>query len=140
MALTKSLIASRLAVAILAAVAIQMQAQINEGTIVGAARDSTGAVLAGARIDATNTDTNVSSSTITNETGEYIFRNVVPGHYRVTCTQPGFSKGVFSDLTLLGGTTSRIDFTLEVGELQQEVAVSSDAPLLQTENAAVGGS
>src|SRR5579871_4330128 len=115
-------------------------AQINEGTVVGTVRDGTSAVVAGARVSITNTDTDVSSSTVTNDTGEYIVRNLVPGHYSVTCTQPGFVRELFNDLTLRAGTVSRIDFTLQVGEVQQQIAVTSDAPLLQTENAAVGGS
>src|SRR5581483_11502025 len=58
----------------------------------------------------------------------------------VTCSIAGFRKEAFSDLMLRAGTSPRVDFTLQPGEVQQEVTVISEAPLLQTENASVGGS
>ncbi|PYV86930.1 MAG: hypothetical protein DMG05_18585, partial [Acidobacteria bacterium] len=112
--------------------------QINEGTVVGTVRDSTGASVPGATVTVTNVDTNVESSTVTNTVGEFIVTNLIPGRYKVVCTLEGFRRQVFTDLTLRAGTSSRVDFTLQPGELRQEMTVTSEAPLLQTENAGVG--
>lgn len=121
-------------------ISLPLLAQINEGTFVGTVRDSTGGLIARASVTVTNLDTNVSFSTLTNSTGDYIVTNLVPGRYMVTCSIAGFRKEAFSDLMLRAGTSPRVDFTLQPGEVQQEVTVISEAPLLQTENASVGGS
>src|SRR5688500_15477228 len=115
-------------------------AQINEGTVLGSVRDATGAVLPASTIQVTNTATNVQSSTSSNSAGEYILTNLVAGRYTVSCTLAGFNREVFTDLILRAGTTSRVDFTLKPGDVQQEITVTSEAPLLQTENAGVGAS
>src|SRR3989454_678249 len=112
--------------------------QINEGTVVGTVRDSTRASVPSATVTITNVDTNVESSTVTNTVGEFIVTNLIPGRYTVVCTLKGFRREVFTDLTLRAGTSSRVDFTLQPGELRQEMTVTSEAPLLQTENAGVG--
>ena len=118
----------------------QAMAQINEGTVLGSVRDATGAAIPAARITGTNVGTNVTSSTVTNSVGEYIFTNLLAGRYTVACSVAGFNREVFTDLTVRVGTSSRVDFTLKPGDVQQEVTVTSEAPLLQTENAGVGAS
>jgi hypothetical protein len=114
--------------------------QINEGTVIGTARDAAGAAVPGATIVVTNTATNVSSSILSNSVGEYLITNLVAGRYTVSCQFTGFRKEVFTDLILRSGTISRVDFTLQPGDVLQEVTVTSEAPLLQTENASVGAS
>lgn len=117
-----------------------LRSQINEGTVIGSVRDASGGAVSPATVTVTNTATNVTSSTQTNEVGEYVVTNLVAGRYSVACQYAGFRREVFTDLLLRAGTSSRVDFTLQPGDVQEVVSVTSEAPLLQTENAAVGAS
>ena len=63
------------------------------GQISGNVRDQSGAVLPGVEVTATQTDTGISRSTITNETGGYLMPNVVVGPYRLEAALPGFRTG-----------------------------------------------
>src|SRR5437867_9426600 len=58
--------------------------------ISGTVRDQSGAVLPGVEVTATQTDTGISRSTVTNETGSYILPNVAVGPYRLEAVLPGF--------------------------------------------------
>src|SRR5688572_7555585 len=91
--------------------------QINDGTIIGTVRDIGGAAVPGAQLQVTNVATNVSSSTTTNNVGEYLVTNLVPGRYTVSCEMQGFRKEIFTDLTIRAGTSSRVDFSLQPGDV-----------------------
>ena len=79
--------------------------QINEGTILGTIRDATGALVVKAQVAVTNIDTNVGASTTTNDTGDYIVKNLVPGRYTVVCQHVvgvGFVSEAEDRLALFG--------------------------------------
>src|SRR5215472_16929901 len=108
------------------------------GEITGEVKDPSGAVAPGASITATNTDTNVARTTVTNAAGVYSFPALVPGPYQVKVEAPGFQPVVRSNIELQVQQTARIDFTLTVGQTTQTVEVSGAAQLLTTEGATVG--
>src|SRR5690348_3676730 len=64
------------------------------GTIVGTVTDNSGAVVANATVDVTNTATNVSNRTQTTSSGDFTVPFLLPGTYRVTVQAPGFQKAV----------------------------------------------
>src|SRR3982751_4274629 len=68
--------------------------------ISGTVKDSTGAVLPGVEVTATQTDTGISRNTVTNETGSYVLPNLALGSYRVQATLPGFQTYVQTGLVL----------------------------------------
>src|SRR4051794_19000143 len=68
--------------------------------ISGTVRDQSGAVLPGVEITATQTNTNISRSTVTNETGSYILSNVTVGPYRFEAGLPGFRSFVQTGIVL----------------------------------------
>jgi hypothetical protein len=107
--------------------------QTDRGTITGAIADSTGAVIPGANITATNIQTTSKYETVSTETGNYTLTQLPVGSYEVTVELPGFKKYVRQGVTVLSSTTVRIDVALEVGGAAEEVTVSADAPLLRTE-------
>src|SRR5437773_12528649 len=80
--------------------------------ISGTVKDSSGAVLPGAEITATQTDTGVSRMTITNETGQYILPNLPVGPYKVDATLPGFRTFQQTGIVLQVNTTPTINITL----------------------------
>jgi hypothetical protein len=105
----------------------------NSGEIKGTVTDSTNAVIPGANVTVLNVLTGVTINTTTNQDGIYDLPSVEPGQYTITFSKAGFRDGVHSGITLPVGTIA-VNETLEVGAASQEVVVTSDVPLVQTED------
>ncbi|PYX38548.1 MAG: hypothetical protein DMG75_03630, partial [Acidobacteria bacterium] len=69
---------------------LRLAGQVESGKVVGTVRDSTGAVLAGAKVTVTNVETNVARSLISNNSGDYVVTELQPGTYTVTAELEGF--------------------------------------------------
>ncbi len=108
------------------------------GEITGQVGDATGAVVAGARVTATNESTNVARETATNAAGLYSFPSLLPGRYRLEVRKEGFQAMVRPAIELQVQQVARIDFRLELGTVTQSIEVHGGAPLLATENATTG--
>ena len=80
--------------AALALSVIPASAQFETAVVLGTVQDSTGAAVPGATITLTNTETGITTSTQTDENGNYQFLNVRIGRYQVAAEQPGFSKAM----------------------------------------------
>ena len=108
-------------------------AQVNSA-IGGTVQDSSQALIPGVSIKATNTQTGVVATTISNESGAYNFAALIPGTYSVTASLPGFRSKTFSDVQLSAAAPLRLNFTLEVGAVstQVDVTVAPDTLLTQT--------
>src|SRR5690242_13247880 len=113
--------------------------QIDTGSIVGTVMDSTGAAVPKATVTATNTATNVTLTTTTNDVGEYQFNALLPGHYAVKAVASGFTAQIFNDIPIDVQSRPSVDFTLQVGNVNQTVVVEATTPLLDTQTATVGG-
>lgn len=110
----------------------------NFGEITGAVSDSTGAVVTRAAVTVMSTATNQVRRATTNDTGNYSVPFLVPGVYDISVENPGFKVASRKGVVLQIGAVARIDFSLEVGEVSQQVEVAGGAPLLATENTALG--
>jgi hypothetical protein len=108
------------------------------GSILGTISDSSSGVLVGAKVTATNVNTNVNREVLTNSTGYYQLDNLLPGEYIVTAEMQGFKKTVRPRFELQVAQSARVDFALEVGEVTQSVEVAAVAPLVNTTDATVG--
>ena len=115
-----------------------MTAQIVSGTIVGTVRDSSGAAMANTKVVVLNSETNQSRESLTNAVGAFSFPTLAPGRYRVTATQAGFKSAVVSEIELQIDQTARIDLTMQVGQVSEEVTVAADVAQLQTDTATMG--
>jgi hypothetical protein len=107
-------------------------AQTGTGSIQGTVRDATGAVLAGAKVSISHTQTAREYVTTTTEVGFYIFPTVQVGVHRITVELAGMEtwKG---ELTLQVGQRAEVDPTLKVGATATEITVAGDVtPLLTT--------
>src|SRR5205814_10598194 len=91
------------------------------GTILGTVRDATQAVVVDARIVAINTETNLSRETISTADGSYRILALPAGTYRVTATRSGFQSYNTTKIDLKVNDELRIDITLQLGSVQQEV-------------------
>ena len=113
-------------------------AQLDTGTIVGTVTDSSGAVLPGVTVTATQTATGVAQTTVTNDSGQFIFPGLRVGLYTVAAELPGFRRGVRTDVTLSVQDRRNVDFVLEVGAVTEALIVSGRSELLQTQSADIG--
>jgi hypothetical protein len=113
-------------------------AQLGGGSIVGSVLDSSGAVIAGAEVTATNVDTNVVSRTVTNETGYYEFPLLQAGRYVLEAEFTGFERAKTAEFSLNSGTRPRFDLKMMVGQVTDTVQVVATAPLVNTTTADLG--
>lgn len=112
-------------------------AQAVSGTILGTVTDSTGAVVNDAKVTIHNIDQNVTYTTTTNESGNYIQAQLLPGRYEVTVEKPGFQRYVQQNVNVFVALSTKVDPTLQVGAVTEEVTVTAAPPGLQTDRAEV---
>jgi hypothetical protein len=108
------------------------------GSILGVARDQSSAVVGNVQITATNVETNQTQSTQSDSTGQYRILALPVGNYRVEATAPGFQKFVATGIELTVNEQKRVDVTLQVGNVQQEVLVNATAIQVETTNTQLG--
>lgn len=122
---------------LLPALSQTVNAQVLYGSVLGNVKDPSGAMVPGATVTITNNRTNQSRETITNDSGGYGFSTVQTGEYTLTVNLPGFKEAKQTDVQVALNSTTRIDLTLEVGEVAETVLVSSQTAQLQTDRAEV---
>jgi hypothetical protein len=105
--------------------------------IVGTVKDQTGAPIPGAEVTATDTDRGTVHTTKTNDVGAYAIQRIPPGNYTLKATSQGFQTAEYPAFTLVLNQTARFDVSLKVGQVDQTVVVTGEAPLLQTQNTMV---
>ncbi|MEW5976485.1 MAG: TonB-dependent receptor [Acidobacteriota bacterium] len=113
-------------------------AQVERGTIAGTVHDPSGAAAPNVAIAVTNVATGVDYKTRTNESGEFVAPNLIPGEYAITAALTGFKTLQRRGIVLQVNGRVAVALTLEVGEVTQEVEVTAAAPLLQSEASALG--
>jgi hypothetical protein len=113
-------------------------AQDPRGTIAGRVLDPQGAVIPNATVIVTNTETNVSTRTVTNETGYFEVSLLNPGNYSVAAEAPGFKRTVQTGLVLQVAGRLNLTLQLQVGQIAETVEVVAQAPLLDTTTASGG--
>src|SRR5712671_2410051 len=106
--------------------------------ISGSVQDPSGAVLPGAEITATQTDTGISRMTLTNETGSYTLPNLALGPYKLEAGLPGFRTFVQTGIVLQVNSNPTINVVLQVGQVSEQVEVQANAALVDTRNLSVG--
>ncbi|MBS1799802.1 MAG: TonB-dependent receptor [Acidobacteria bacterium] len=108
------------------------------GSITGTVTDTSGAAVPGAKVVAANVDTGVQTPTTTNGDGVYTLRFLQIGHYKVNITAQGFSSSTAGPFALEVAQEARIDAKLKVGSLNENVEVTTAAPIIDTENPTTG--
>jgi carboxypeptidase family protein len=103
--------------------------------IIGEVRDTTNAVVPGANVTITNQETGLKRSARTDDAGRFNFPQLKPGTYSVKAEARGF-EAQQDDSVISGlGQKQAVDFTLKVARSDETVEVSSEAPLVNPENA-----
>src|SRR5215469_3844013 len=111
--------------------------QASTSAVRGTVRDQSNAVVAGASVILTDTDTNVTSRTATNDAGLYMFPGVVPGPYRLVVEAPGMQK-FEGALTVQVQQDAVVDAILKVGDVTAEVSVKDVTPTVVVDNPTLG--
>ncbi|OFV93010.1 MAG: hypothetical protein A3H28_13180 [Acidobacteria bacterium RIFCSPLOWO2_02_FULL_61_28] len=114
-------------------------AQLPTATVLGAVKDSSGAVVPGAALTARNVETGQTRTAVSAADGSYRFAALPVGNYEVRVEQSGFQAAVRSGLTLTVSQEAVVNFTLEVGAVTQTIAVTGEAPLVNTTSGSLGG-
>ena len=112
-------------------------AQTNTGEISGVVRDAQGGALPGARIIAEHVDSGGKVEYVADEAGRYHLLSLRVGIYVVSVELQGFRRVVRSGIVVQLGQTVSLDFNLEVGGPVEEIRVTANVPLLQTESAEI---
>src|SRR5262249_17049439 len=112
-------------------------AQTLYGSVVGNVRDASQAVVVGAVVRLTNTETQQSRESLTNDVGGYNFATVPPGTYDLNIRKEGFPPSTQKGIAVTANNTLRLDATLTVGSVTESVTVGAAASPLQTDRAEV---
>src|SRR5258708_509235 len=129
------LLRAHLALLLPFALSVTAFAQSERGTVSGTIRDTTGAVVPGAKIVVTNPATNSTFNLTSNESGEYTAPSLQVGTYNVRVDKAGFRPSEIKGLTVDAATTVHADVVLEVGQSTQVIEVQAAAVQLQSEDA-----
>jgi hypothetical protein len=113
-------------------------AQFETATVVGTARDTTGAVVPGTTITLTNTATGVALTRKTGPDGSYEFFTVKDGVYIITAEMTGFSMALVDNVQVEVGARLRVDLQMPLGQVTEKVIVTATSPLLETESSQRG--
>ncbi len=108
-------------------------AQFERSRVAGTIKDQQGGVMPGVTVTATNQATNQAEVGVTDESGFYIFPSLAPGQYTISAELQGFKKATRTGVQLDAAGSITMDLTLETGALSEEVTVTADAALLQTD-------
>src|SRR3981081_2398554 len=117
-----------LLLALLAALAATALAQSTTGDILGTVLDSTGAVIAEAKLEVRNLDTNATKDLVTSADGTFRFPLLPAGRYQVTVQKPGFAKYQQGPLVLQRNQAADLRINLQVSSGTDTVPVVTDAP------------
>lgn len=113
-------------------------AQSDRGTITGQVLDGSGAAVPNAQITAVNSATQVRYTAVTNATGAYSIPQLPSGDYEVSVQATGFRRATQRGINIAILRTVNLDFTLQLGEVEQTVEVVADAPAVETATSDLG--
>ncbi len=115
-----------------------IRGQAVNATLLGTVTDSSAAAVANVKVTITETNTGISRTSQTNESGNYVFPDLPPGTYRVIAELSGFKRASRAGIDVIVNTTERVDLVLQPGNISETITVEAETPILQTERADTG--
>jgi hypothetical protein len=112
--------------------------QTATGTITGTVTDSSGAVISGAKVAVVNTGTSSRLEIATNAAGQYTAPLLQPGSYEVNVSAPGFKAFTQTGIVLRVQQQGRVDVVLQVGSINESIAVQGDAAVVEATTSSIG--
>ncbi len=122
-----------LAVLCFTLVALSFTVKAQDAAIVGTVTDPSGASVANVKITMTNSETGLSHTATTSDSGQYVFPELKIGHYDAKAEASGFKTAEQKGIVLQVGDRSRIDFQMQLGGAQETVTVEANAVRVQTD-------
>ena len=113
-------------------------AQTATAELSGNVTDSTGAVIANAKVTATNPETGSFREVTTDQGGFYSFTLLQPGTYNLSVEAPGFRKTVQNNLELRVNQRAEVNLQLQLGQVTDTIEVKAAAPLLESQSSSLG--
>jgi hypothetical protein len=108
-------------------------------SITGVITDPSGAPISAAAVTAKSVETGALRTTITDDAGRYLILSLPIGQYEVRVTKAGFRDAIRGGVNLVIGQEARVDLSLQVGTVEAQVSVTSDAPLVATSTSDISG-
>ena len=112
-------------------------AQLSTAQLAGKVTDTSDAVLPGATVTMTQTETGAIRSVVTDAEGAYLVSNLSPGPYRLEVSLQGFRTYAQTGIVLQVAATPTINVSMALGDLQETVTVEAQAPLVDVKSAGV---
>lgn len=116
-----------------------VNAQVAGAMLTGTVTDSSGAVIPKAQVTITDVATGVARRIAADSAGLYSAPNLLPGTYQVSVTAPGFATEVQNGITLSVGAQQVLDVTMRVGQVNETVQVTGEAPMVQLASSTISG-
>ena len=114
-------------------------AQVNTGTISGTIKDDSGAAIPNARVTIKSVETGLASSVVSDAIGNYAVPDLQAGHYSIAVSRSGFKTTKLPDVELQVAEHATINPVLQVGSVNEQVVVTSEAvPLMNTDTSSLG--
>src|SRR6266487_87799 len=112
--------------------------QTNKGGISGTVTDANGAAVPGATVTVTNLGTKQESKVTTSETGAFSVSSLEPVSYSIVVEATGFKKALVGSLKVDTATIASANIVLETGSVSEQVTITSEAALINTETGTTG--
>src|SRR5579863_8915988 len=105
----------------------------------GRVADQTGAAVSGATVTATDVETGVARTVVSDRAGRYQFLELPVGRYSVRASKEGFAEETRQGIVLVVGQDATADLTLRVGQVQQQVTVDENVPVVNASTQEISG-
>ena len=115
-----------------------MFSQTFKATVVGLVTDSTGAVVPNATVKIIQDGTNQSQTVTTNDDGTYVINQLDPGSYTLRVESANFKTAVKTGLVLEAANSTRLNVSLEAGSISEQVTVTAEPAVINTETSSKG--
>jgi len=122
---------------VLLLVRLPFRASAQNATIVGTVTDPSGSVIANVKISITHTETNLTNTLATNDSGQYVAVDLPIGHYNLKAEASGFKAAEQKNLVLQVGDRTRVDFQLALGAATETVTVEANVVRVQADSGEV---
>lgn len=116
---------------------VKIKAQAVYGSVSGTVTDTAGAVVPDAAVTITNVERKTVDTVNTNSDGFYLKDRLLPGVYEVRIEKQGFKSGLSDAVNVSVDTQTKVDVSLETGQVSEVVTVSTEGQLLKTDRADV---
>jgi len=113
---------------------VSLHAQVSTGDVVGNVKDSSGGIIAGAKVTLTQIDRQDVRTGTTNGSGDFVFSLLPSGSYSLMIDAPGFGRYEIKSFVVSAGDRRRMDATLSIAGNQQQIDVTASAPILDADS------